>query len=93
MRDDLAAYKWNWHWRRDDMSGEPDCGIYAMVREGHAYAVVRCPRYMTEDDWKRYAHHICTLHNASLDEDASDKIELEHPLKEAARRGFADQGP
>jgi len=67
MEPDLTKFRWNWHWRKE-RGEDPDCGIFAMVREGHAYAVARCPRYMTKEDWAKYAHHICTLHNTALDE-------------------------
>lgn len=62
---DLTAYRWHWHWRSE--KDEADCGIYAEVRQGHAYAIARCPRYMKQAEWERLATYICDLHNASVD--------------------------
>lgn len=61
---DVTLYPWNWFWRTD--GGEADCGIFAEVREGHAYAVFRCPKYMTRKDWEALATKTCDEHNAAL---------------------------
>ena len=60
MNDVLHA-KWQWYWRETD--GKPDCGIFAEVIPGYAYAICRCPRYLTKEQWEGYAEHICKLHN------------------------------
>lgn len=58
-------FEWKWHWRIGD-DGLPDCGIYAEQHPGHAYAICRCPRYLSEKEWAEYAQHICDLHNAAI---------------------------
>ena len=44
---DIAAKRtpgeWKWHWRNADEAAPGS--IFAMPREGYAYAVARCPRY------------------------------------------------
>lgn len=55
---------WKWYWRKED--NEADCGIYVETRIGHAYAIARCPRYVSKDDWEAIAKHICDLHNAAI---------------------------
>lgn len=64
MAEDLADYRWQWHWR--SANGEADCGIFAEVRNGHAYSVARCPRYMKRPDWEKLATLICDTHNAKF---------------------------
>lgn len=41
---------WHWHWRYED--GVANGSVYAMPREGHAYAVAMCPRYQTREQWE-----------------------------------------
>lgn len=60
-------HEWKWNWHIDD-EDRADCGIFAEPMEGHAYAVARCPQYLTQDQWRQYARHICDLHNAALKE-------------------------
>lgn len=60
---DATYYPWYWYWRSNDEGNEADCGIYCMPKEGHAYAVVRCPRYLTEEAWRVIAKEICDTHN------------------------------
>lgn len=62
---ELLYHRWDWYWRVDE-KGEADCGICAQVRPGHAYAVVRCPRYMQRRQWEEYASYICGMHNAKF---------------------------
>jgi hypothetical protein len=61
---DLIDQEWNWYWGQ--VNGEADCGIYTETRLGCAYAICRCPRYLTEEQWAAFAAHICDLHNASI---------------------------
>ena len=61
---DLMSAEWKWHWRKD--GDEADCGIFAETRIGHGYAVARCPRYLTKDQWTAIATRICDLHNADI---------------------------
>lgn len=63
---ELLFHRWTWYWRTDE-KGEADCGIFAEMRPGHAYAVARCPRYMQKDQWSEYATYICGLHNARFE--------------------------
>jgi hypothetical protein len=56
--------EWKWYWRKG--REEADCGIYAEEHLGQAYAVARCPRYMSEQQWEEIATRICDLHNADL---------------------------
>lgn len=60
----LLESEWKWHWRKD--GDEADCGIYAETHLGQAYAIARCPRYFTPQQWKSVATRICKLHNAEL---------------------------
>lgn len=60
----VMLYPWHWHWRFEN--GEADCGIFAQVREGHAYSVFRCPRYMKQPEWEALATKTCADHNAAL---------------------------
>jgi len=53
---------WRWYWRTDDQ-GNADCGIYAEPRPGHAYSIVRCPRYMTKEQWEQVAERIVSAVN------------------------------
>jgi hypothetical protein len=46
--------EWRWAWREDDELAPGS--VYAVPREGHAYAVVMCPRYGTESFAKDAAH-------------------------------------
>lgn len=61
---DLIDQEWKWYWHKE--GGEADCGIYTEARLGHAYAICRCPRLLTEEQWTAFATHICDLHNASI---------------------------
>ena len=61
---DLRTIKWTWFWRTD--GGKADCGVYAEPHPGHAYAVVRCPQYVSEEQWTEIATHIVELHNATI---------------------------
>lgn len=70
MSDDLLALRWGWYWRETE-DGEADCGITAETRPGHAYAIMRCPRYVTEKKWRAFATHVCDLHNATLERDTA----------------------
>ncbi len=63
---DIKNYPWTWYWRYDNDTGEANCGITCEPRLGHGYAVVRCPKYFTEQQWKELADYICNLHNRSL---------------------------
>ena len=56
--------KWEWYWKENE-AGEADCGILT-ESGGGAYAIVRCPRYFTQEQWTRIATHICDLHNTAL---------------------------
>lgn len=56
--------EWKWHWRKE--GDEADCGIWAEAHLGQAFAICRCPRYLTEEQWSEIAKHICDLHNASI---------------------------
>lgn len=47
---------WRWYWRIEN--DEPNCGVFAEPREGHAYSVARCPRYQTPEQWKADAQLI-----------------------------------
>jgi hypothetical protein len=58
-----GEWKWDWNTNAND---EADCGVYTETIIGHAYAIVRCPRYLTKEQWAQVASHICELHNASL---------------------------
>ena len=60
----LLETEWKWDWRKD--SDVANCGIYAEVQQGQAYAIARCPRYLTEEQWTEIATRICDLHNADL---------------------------
>ena len=62
---DLLNTEWKWYWRTND-AGEADCGIYAEPAVGQAYAIFRCPRYLTEKQWMEIATHTCDEHNSSL---------------------------
>ena len=62
---DLLTTEWKWSWGAND-DGEADCGIYAEPAAGQAYAICRCPRYLTEEQWAQIATHICDEHNSSL---------------------------
>jgi len=62
--DPLFA-RWRWNWKTNQ-AGEADCGIVAEPLPGHGYSICRCPRYVKEEQWRKYAKHICDLHNATL---------------------------
>lgn len=74
---DLLNSEWKWFWRKE--TEKADCGIFAEERPGHAYAVARCPRFLTQEQWSAVATHICVLHNADL----AREHELAHNAKEA----------
>jgi hypothetical protein len=61
----LTDDTWKWYWRKSDDGNEADCGIYVETRVG-AYAIARCPRYVSKEDWEAIATRICDLHNAAL---------------------------
>jgi hypothetical protein len=64
---DAILSHWSWYWR--DLGPEEyeaDGSIYAEVWPGHAYAIAKCPRYMSKEQWAEYAAHICNLHNANV---------------------------
>ena len=61
---DVLHCEWKWYWRKN--GDNADCGIFAELRRGHGYSVCRCPRYLTEKEWREYATHICDVHNATL---------------------------
>lgn len=61
---DLLHTEWKWFWRKE--TEEADCGIFAEDRPGQAYAVTRCPRYLTQEQWSAIAARICDLHNADI---------------------------
>lgn len=63
---EVLSAKWTWYWRTNEDGAEADCGITAEIRPGHAYAVMRCPRYMSKELWDELAKSVCDMHNASL---------------------------
>ena len=64
---DVKNYPWNWYWRTDGTELHlSDCGITCEPHPGHGYSIVRCPRYISKEQWEEIASHICELHNASL---------------------------
>lgn len=47
---------WKWYWRVED--GVPDCGVYSEMRIGMAYAVARCPKLQSKEQWEADARLI-----------------------------------
>lgn len=39
--------------RFKSVRSEADCGVFAMPWEGHAYSIVRAPRYVSREQWER----------------------------------------
>ena len=74
-REEILSAKWKWDWHVD-ANGHADCGIFAEAIQGHAYAVVRCPRLFTKEQWKMLATYICDLHNLLKAENANLREEV-----------------
>src|SRR3990172_6978661 len=53
---------WQWYWRTEN--NEADCGIFHEQTPGHAYAVARCPRYQSKEQWGADAGRIVACVNA-----------------------------
>lgn len=48
LPNDYKLYEWRNYWQKSrERDGEADCGVTTV--KGHS--VVRCPKYMTQDDW------------------------------------------
>jgi hypothetical protein len=60
---DVRDYQWSFYWRKDPEAELPEGGIVCEPLQGHGYAVVRMPKYMSKEHWEVLAHHICELHN------------------------------
>jgi len=51
--DGMTPGKWQAEPFKLSPSGhEADCGIVANLGDGHGYAVARCPRYQTKEQWE-----------------------------------------
>lgn len=48
---EVTPGEWTWYWRKDDHTGETDCGVVAEDRPGEGVSVCRAPRYQTEKQW------------------------------------------
>lgn len=53
---------WQYYWRKNEETGETDCGVYYEDFPGRADSVCRAPRYQTEEQWEKDASLICSVH-------------------------------
>ena len=64
---EVSPGPWKWYWRVDEETGEADCGIYYEKFPGHAYSVMRCPRYQSREQWEADAKFVCEMKNTLED--------------------------
>lgn len=85
-------HKWQSYWRCDE-EGHADCGIFYEPTKGHAYALLRAPKYITHEEWDEIREHVvraCNSHEALVALLREAYADYSNP-RFTDRHGFADR--